>query len=128
MFRRWLMRIVPAIAMRGNIPAMSRIRALTLADLDERLLERARQGAGLSALTDEEYLLKRKLADRRGRGIVLRNAAELLARYGPDHPNAGVGEGDYWLWLSDDTELSTSSIPRMRRLSRRIGWRIACSN
>ena len=69
----------------------SRRSSITLADLDERLLERARQGAGLSALTDEEYLLKRKLADRRGRGIVLRNAAELLfARYGPDHPNAGV--------------------------------------
>ena len=69
----------------------SRRSSMTLADLDERLLERARQGAGLSALTDAEYLLKRKLADRRGRGIVLRNAAELLfARYGPDHPNAGV--------------------------------------
>ena len=69
----------------------SRRSSITLADLDERLLERARQGAGLSALSDEEYLLKRKLADRRGRGIVLRNAAELLfARYGPDHPNAGV--------------------------------------
>ena len=69
----------------------SRRSSMTLAELDERLLERARQGAGLSALTDEEYLLKRKLADRRGRGIVLRNAAELLfARYGPDHPNAGV--------------------------------------
>ena len=69
----------------------SRRSSMTLADLDERLLERARQGAGLSALTAEEYLLKRKLADHRGRGIVLRNAAELLfARYGPDHPNAGV--------------------------------------
>ncbi len=69
----------------------SRRSSMTLADLDERLLERARQGAGLSALSDEDYLLKRKLADRRGRGIVLRNAAALLfARYGPDHPNAGV--------------------------------------
>lgn len=69
----------------------SRRSSMTLADLDEGLLERARQGAGLSALSDEEYLLKRKLADRRGRGIVLRNAAALLfARYGPDHPNAGV--------------------------------------
>ncbi len=69
----------------------SRRSSITLDDLDGRLLERARQGAGLSALSDEEYLLKRKLADRRGQGIVLRNAAELLfARYGPDHPNAGV--------------------------------------
>jgi ATP-dependent DNA helicase RecG len=36
-------------------------------------------------------LLKRKLADRLGRGIALRRAAELLfAAEGPDHPNAGV--------------------------------------
>ena len=59
--------------------------------LDDQLLAKARQGAGLSALSDEEYLLRRKLADRRGREIVFRKAAELLfARLGPDHPNAGV--------------------------------------
>ena len=59
--------------------------------LDDQLLAKARQGAGLSSLSDEEYLLRRKLADRRGREIVLRKAAELLfARLGPDHPNAGV--------------------------------------
>ena len=64
---------------------------LSLSDLDPELLARARAGAGLSALTDEEYLLKRKLADRRGRGIGIRRAAELLfAKDGPDHPNAGV--------------------------------------
>jgi len=52
---------------------------------------KARQGAGLAALSDEEYLLKRKLADRRGNNVQLRRAAELLfARSGPDHPNAGV--------------------------------------
>ena len=63
----------------------------TLADLDADILAMARQNAGLSELTDEEYLLKRKLADRRGNGIVLRNATELLfARNGPQHPNAGV--------------------------------------
>ena len=63
----------------------------TLTDLDDELLESARQNAGLSALTNEEYLLKRKLADRRGRNLVLRNAAELLfARNEPEHPNAGV--------------------------------------
>ena len=63
----------------------------TLADLDANILAMARQNAGLSELTDEEYLIKRKLADRRGYGIVLRNAAELLfARHGPQHPNAGI--------------------------------------
>ena len=60
-------------------------------DEDDQLLAKARQGAGLFALSDEEYLLRRKLADRQGREIVLRKAAELLfARLGPDHPNAGV--------------------------------------
>jgi len=55
------------------------------------LLARARQGAGYRDLSDTEYLLKRKLADRRGRGLSLRRAAELLfATHGPDHPNAGV--------------------------------------
>ena len=62
-----------------------------LDELDDQLLAKARQGAGLSALSDGEYLLRRKLADRQGRGLVLRKAAELLfARSGPDHPNAGV--------------------------------------
>ena len=62
-----------------------------LDELDDQLLAKARQGAGLFALSDEEYLLRRKLADRRGREIVLRKAAELLfSRLGPDHPNAGV--------------------------------------
>jgi ATP-dependent DNA helicase RecG len=68
----------------------SRPSHLRLADLDPVLLERARRGAGLIALTDEEYLLKRKLADHRGRDLVLRQAAELLfAKNGPDHPNGG---------------------------------------
>jgi ATP-dependent DNA helicase RecG len=68
----------------------SRPSHLRLADLAPALLERARRGAGLIALTDEEYLLKRKLADHRGRDLVLRQAAELLfAKNGPDHPNAG---------------------------------------
>ena len=63
----------------------------TLADLDPELLAQARAGAGLSAWTDEEYLLRRKLADRTGHQTVLRRAAELLfARHEPDHPNAGI--------------------------------------
>ncbi len=60
-------------------------------DLDPSLIERARRGSGLTALSNEAYLLKRKLADRRGTDIALRRAAELLfAADGPDHPNAGV--------------------------------------
>lgn len=64
---------------------------LRVADLDPSLLWRARQSAGLTSLSDEDYLLKRKLADRRGAGIVLRRAAELVfATEGPQHPNAGL--------------------------------------
>ena len=69
----------------------SRPSPCTLDDLDPELLARARAGAGRSEWSDEEYLLKRKLADRRGRQVVLRRAAELLfAREDPDHPNAGI--------------------------------------
>jgi ATP-dependent DNA helicase RecG len=65
--------------------------ALGLEGLDLDLLARARRGAGHGQFSDEEYLLRRKLADKRGSGLVLRRAAELLfARHGPDHPNAGV--------------------------------------
>jgi ATP-dependent DNA helicase RecG len=64
---------------------------LTMADLDSALLTQARETSGLAALSDEEYLLKRKLADRRGTKIALRRAAELVfAIDGPDHPNAGA--------------------------------------
>ena len=64
---------------------------MTVADLDHVLLAQARQRAGLSQWSDEDYLLKRKLADRKGTAVHLRRAAELLfAEAGPDHPNAGV--------------------------------------
>jgi ATP-dependent DNA helicase RecG len=69
----------------------SRPTVATLAHLDLDLIARARHGAGLSALSDEAYLLKRKLADMRGSRLQLRNAAELVfAQHEPDHPNAGV--------------------------------------
>lgn len=69
----------------------SRPSTLTLADLDPELLLRARRGAGREAWSDSEYLLARKLADRRGARLILRRSAELLfATHGPDHPNAGV--------------------------------------
>lgn len=69
----------------------SRPSPCSLGDLDSALIARAKEGAGLAAWSDEDYLLKRKLADGKGQGIVLRRAAELLfARFGPDHPNAGV--------------------------------------
>lgn len=69
----------------------SRPSTMALADLDPELLLRARRGAGREAWSDTEYLLARKLADRRGTRLILRRSAELLfATHGPDHPNAGV--------------------------------------
>jgi ATP-dependent DNA helicase RecG len=64
---------------------------LTLDDLDLELLTRAQRGAGLNHLSPAEYLVQRRLADRRGRTLVMRQAAELLFHGGlPEHPNAGV--------------------------------------
>ena len=63
----------------------------SLVDLDADLISRARRQAGLASLTNEDYLLKRKLADRHGTRLVLRRAAELLfVRGDPDHPNGGI--------------------------------------
>jgi len=69
----------------------SRPSPMTVSELDRELLLQARQRSGLAQWSDEEYLLKRKLADRQGNSVRLRRAAELLfASTGPDHPNAGV--------------------------------------
>jgi ATP-dependent DNA helicase RecG len=83
---------IRALKLQGLVESWeSRPASCTLQDLDRALIARAREGAGLAAWSDEDYLLKRKLADRLGDGIRLRRAAELLfARSGPDHPNAGV--------------------------------------
>ena len=83
---------IRALKLQGLVESHeSRPSALKLADLNGELLAQARRGAGLESLSDADYLLKRKLADRRGSELVLRQAAELLfARLGPDHPNAGV--------------------------------------
>ncbi len=83
---------IQALKLQGLVESHeSRPSTLKLSDLDSDLLAQARRGAGLESLSDADYLLKRKLADRRGSELVLRQAAELLfARLGPDHPNAGV--------------------------------------
>lgn len=83
---------IRALKLQGLVESHeSRPSALKLADLNSELLAQARRGGGLESLSDADYLLKRKLADRRGSELVLRQAAELLfASLGPDHPNAGV--------------------------------------
>jgi ATP-dependent DNA helicase RecG len=61
--------------------------------LNGDLIRRAQQGAGLAHLTTEQYLVERRLADRRGGEVLLRRGAVLLFGREPatiDHPNAGV--------------------------------------
>ena len=83
---------IRALKMQGFAESWeSRPSLCTLDDLDGDLIAKARKGAGLTEWSNEEYLLKRKLADRRGGNLILRRAAELMfACSGPDHPNAGV--------------------------------------
>lgn len=50
----------------------------SLADLDAALIARAAAAAGLGSEPAGEYLLRRRLADRRGGALVLREAAVLL--------------------------------------------------
>lgn len=61
--------------------------------LDLDLIRKAQLSAGLTALTPEEYLCERRLADYRGDELVLRKGALLLFALHArdiDHPNAGV--------------------------------------
>jgi len=83
---------IKALKLRGLVESWeSRPSPMRMDALDRSLLERARRGSGLQLLSNEEYLLKRKLADRHGRSIRLRRGAEILfANDGPDHPNAGL--------------------------------------
>ena len=64
---------------------------LQLDDLDEQSIHQAKKGAGLAHHTPTEYLLHRRLAERKGRNLQLRQAAELLFCKGiPEHPNSGL--------------------------------------
>lgn len=63
----------------------------SLNDLETGLIEQAKKGAGLGQLSTEDYLLRRKLAQRRGKHVVPRNAAELLFDpMGGSHLNPGI--------------------------------------
>lgn len=87
---------INAIKQRGFIEsAEARMaQARTVADLDPALLGRAIKGAGLEGTSVEDYLVEtRRLADRRGDALILREAALLLFARDTskiDHPNASV--------------------------------------
>ena len=62
-----------------------------MGDLDQSSINQAKKGAGLEHLSPTEYLLHRRLAERKGRNLQLRQAAELLFGKGmPEHPNSGL--------------------------------------
>lgn len=87
---------INAIKQRGIIEsAEARMaQARTVADLDLALVGRAIKGAGLDGTNVEDYLVEtRRLADRRGDTLILREAALLLFARDTskiDHPNASV--------------------------------------
>lgn len=92
--RQWSESSINAIKERGLIEsAEARVSTATLAQLDDALIARAIEGAGLSGSSPVDYLVRRRLADRRGTDVVVRQAAELLfARedHVIEHPNAGI--------------------------------------
>ena len=70
---------------------VSRAASGSLDDLESGLIEQAKKGAGFEQLSVEDYLLRRKLAHRRGKYVVPRNAAELLFDpMGGSHLNPGI--------------------------------------
>jgi ATP-dependent DNA helicase RecG len=86
---------INAIKRRGEVESVERepVPQATLAHLDEGLLSRAIAASGLQGTDTADYLVARRLADRRGSELVLTNAAILLfARSASviEHPNAGI--------------------------------------
>jgi ATP-dependent DNA helicase RecG len=75
------------------LSAEARRSTVDLAALDAALLARASQAGGGLDATSADYLVRRRLADRMGALVVLREAAVLLFAERPEtiaHPNAGV--------------------------------------
>jgi ATP-dependent DNA helicase RecG len=67
--------------------------SVELAALDPQLLARAMAASGGDDASTADYLVRRRLADRVGAAIVLREAAVLLFAQRPEtifHPNAGI--------------------------------------
>jgi ATP-dependent DNA helicase RecG len=73
--------------------AEARRSSVDIAALDTSLLERARDASGATDLSLEDYLVRRRIADRVGAVVVLREAAVFLFALRPEtiaHPNASV--------------------------------------
>lgn len=73
--------------------AEARRSSVDVAALDAALLVRAKDASGATETPPHDYLVRRRLADRNGAGIVLREAAVFLFAHLPEtiaHPNASV--------------------------------------
>lgn len=73
--------------------AEARRSSVDVAALDSALLERAREASGATDISVEDYLVRRRIADRIGAAVVLREAAVFLFALRPEtitHPNASV--------------------------------------
>jgi ATP-dependent DNA helicase RecG len=73
--------------------AEARRSSVALAALDSALLARAHEASGAADISIEEYLVRRRVADRIGASVVLREAAVFLFALRPEtipHPNASV--------------------------------------
>lgn len=75
------------------LTAEARRASVGLAELDPQLLAHAVTASGGGDASAADYLVRRRLADRAGAAIVLREAAVLLFAQRPEtifHPNAGI--------------------------------------
>lgn len=92
--RQWSEQAINAVKDLGIVEsAEARRSRVGLAALDDALIARARDAAGLGELSTEAYLVQHRLADHGAAGLVLREAAVFLfARDVPtiEHPTAGV--------------------------------------
>lgn len=92
--RQWSEQAINAVKDLGIVESVEARRSrIQLAALDDALIARAREAAGLAELSSEDYLVRRRLADRSASGLVLREAAVFLfAREVQtiEHPSAGL--------------------------------------
>jgi ATP-dependent DNA helicase RecG len=109
---------INAIKARGRVEGVERDLApgVGLDRLNEALIRRAQEGAGLTHIEPADYLCERRLADYRdGRLVLTEGALLLFARQARDidHPNAGVR-----IFRVEGTERRTGPRHNVRELPR----------
>lgn len=112
--------VINAIKARSRVESieMETAPGISIITLDTDLIRRAQAGAGLASLEPTEYLRERRLADYRGRELILRKGALLLFAQNArdiDHPNVGVR-----IFRVDGTERQTGSRHNVQEILPRI--------